>query len=85
VDLLPRSKRALGRDVVLLEKNSQLGGSAAWSIGLVTVSDTRYQARKSIADTIEDHWRDMAGFNGDLDGRDNPGLRTIRLSSRRRA
>lgn len=70
VDLLPRSKRALGRDVVLLEKNSQLGGSAAWSIGLVTVSGTPYQARKSIADTIEDHWRDMAGFNGDLDGRD---------------
>jgi fumarate reductase flavoprotein subunit len=77
--------RALGRDVVLLEKNSQLGGSAAWSIGLVTVSGTPYQARKSIADTIEDHWRDMAGFNGDLDGRDNPVLRTIRLSSRRRA
>jgi fumarate reductase flavoprotein subunit len=69
--------RALGRDVVLLEKNSQLGGSTAWSIGSVTASGTPYQARKGIADTTEDHWRDMAGFNGDLDGRDNPGLRRV--------
>jgi hypothetical protein len=39
-DWRPRSRRALGRDVVLLEKNASLGGSTAWSIGSVTASGT---------------------------------------------
>ena len=69
--------RAAGRSVVLLEKNPALGGSTAWSIGSVTASDTPHQRRKGIVDTPADHWRDMAGFNGDLDARDNPVLRRI--------
>ena len=69
--------RALGRSVVLLEKNPALGGSTAWSVGSVTASDTPHQRRKGIKDSPEDHWRDMAGFNGDLDSRDNPALRRI--------
>jgi succinate dehydrogenase/fumarate reductase flavoprotein subunit len=69
--------RALGRDVLLLEKNAQLGGSTAWSIGSVTASGTPHQARKGIVDNPQDHWRDMAGFNGDLDPRDNPALRRV--------
>jgi fumarate reductase flavoprotein subunit len=69
--------RALGRDVVLLEKNPELGGSTAWSVGSVTASGTPHQARKGIEDSTQDHWRDMAGFNGDLDARDNPGLRRV--------
>jgi succinate dehydrogenase/fumarate reductase flavoprotein subunit len=69
--------RALGRDVVLLEKNSQLGGSTAWSIGSVSASATPHQLRKGIKDRPEDHWRDMAGFNGDLDARDNAELRRV--------
>ena len=69
--------RALGRDVVLIEKNPQLGGSTARSVGSVTASATPHQARKGIADTPEAHWRDMAGFNGDLNARDNPGLRRV--------
>jgi succinate dehydrogenase/fumarate reductase flavoprotein subunit len=69
--------RAFGRDVVLLEKNSQLGGSTAWSIGSVTASQTPHQARKGVADNPEDHWRDMAGFNGELDARDNAALRRV--------
>src|SRR5450830_1590636 len=69
--------RALGRDVVLLEKNAQLGGSTAWSVGSVTASGTPHQARKGIVDNPADHWRDMAGFNGDLDARDNPALRRV--------
>ena len=36
---------ALGRDVVLLEKNPRLGGSTAWSVGWVTASNTLHQAR----------------------------------------
>jgi succinate dehydrogenase/fumarate reductase flavoprotein subunit len=69
--------RAQGRDVVLLEKNPELGGSTAWSVGSVTASGTPHQARKGIEDSAQDHWRDMAGFNGDLDARDNPGLRRV--------
>ena len=69
--------RALGRDVVLVEKNPQLGGSTAWSIGSVSASATPHQLRKGIKDRPEDHWRDMAGFNGDLDPRDNPDLRRV--------
>lgn len=69
--------RAAGRDVVLLEKNPQLGGSTAWSVGSVTASGTPHQARAGIVDSAESHWRDMAGFNGDLDPRDNAGLRRV--------
>ncbi len=69
--------RALGRDVLLLEKNDQLGGSTAWSVGSVTASGTPHQARQGIQDSAEEHWRDMAGFNGDLDPRDNAGLRRV--------
>ena len=36
---------AAGRSVVLLEKNAELGGSTAWSIGSVTASGTPHQAR----------------------------------------
>ncbi len=69
--------RAAGRDVVLLEKNLDLGGSTAWSVGSVTASQTPYQARKGIVDNPQDHWRDMAGFNGELDARDNVDLRRL--------
>jgi succinate dehydrogenase/fumarate reductase flavoprotein subunit len=69
--------RALGRDVILLEKNEALGGSTAWSIGSVSASSTPHQLRKGIKDSPHDHWRDMAGFNGELDGRDNAALRRV--------
>jgi succinate dehydrogenase/fumarate reductase flavoprotein subunit len=69
--------RAAGSKVILLEKNPQLGGSTAWSIGSVTASQTPHQARKGIADNPADHWCDMAGFNGDLDARDNAALRRV--------
>src|ERR1700674_1742811 len=69
--------RALGGDVVLLEKNFQLGGSTAWSIGSVSASATPHQLRKGIVDRPQDHWRDMAGFNGALDARDNADLRRV--------
>ena len=69
--------RATGRSVVLIEKNPALGGSTAWSIGSVTATGTPHQARAGIEDTTESHWRDMAGFNGDLDPRDNVELRRV--------
>ncbi len=66
-----------GRKVVLLEKGEILHGSTAWSIGSISASATPHQIRKGIADRPEDHWRDMAGFNGDLDSRDNAQLRRV--------
>jgi len=66
-----------GARVVLLEKNAQLGGSTAWSIGSVTATRTPHQRRKGIADDPLHHWEDMPGFAGDLDPRDNPSLRRI--------
>jgi succinate dehydrogenase/fumarate reductase flavoprotein subunit len=69
--------RTLAREVLLIEKNLALGGSTAWSVGSVTASGTPHQARKGIDDTPAEHWRDMAGFNGDLDARDNPALRRV--------
>jgi fumarate reductase flavoprotein subunit len=69
--------RAAGRNVVLIEKNLALGGSTAWSVGSVTASGTPHQARAGIADNPQDHWRDMAGFNDDLDARDNVELRRV--------
>jgi succinate dehydrogenase/fumarate reductase flavoprotein subunit len=69
--------RAAGASVLLLEKNAALGGSTAWSIGSVTATRTPHQARSGIVDRAEDHFADMAAFNGDLDARDNPVLRRI--------
>lgn len=69
--------RAAGARVVLLEKNDQLGGSTAWSIGSITSTRTPHQRRRGIDDNPADHWADMPGFAGDLDARDNPELRRI--------
>jgi fumarate reductase flavoprotein subunit len=69
--------RAVARDVILIEKNPELGGSTAWSIGSVTASATAHQKAKGIEDNPEDHWRDMAAFNGALDPRDNAELRRV--------
>lgn len=69
--------RAAGAEVALIEKNPELGGSTAWSIGSVTATQTPHQARKGIVDSPADHWRDMAGFNGELDPRDNKDLRRL--------
>ncbi len=69
--------RAAGASVALIEKNPALGGSTGWSVGSISVSATPHQAAKGIVDRPEDHWCDMALFNGALDARDNPALRRI--------
>jgi fumarate reductase flavoprotein subunit len=63
--------------VLLLEKNDQLGGSTAWSIGSVTATQTEHQRRRGIVDTPAAHWLDMPGFAGELKPRDNDALRRI--------
>lgn len=69
--------RAAGASVLLIEKNATLGGSTAWSIGSITATGTPHQIHAGVEDRPEDHWRDMAEFNRDLDARDNPALRRI--------
>ncbi|HEY1310793.1 MAG TPA: FAD-dependent oxidoreductase [Pseudolabrys sp.] len=66
-----------GARTVLIEKNAALGGSTGWSVGSITVSATPHQRAKGVVDSPQDHWRDMALFNGALDKRDNPALRRV--------
>lgn len=69
--------RERGSRVLLLEKNPQLGGSTAWSIGSVTSTGTPHQRRRGIQDNPADHWADMPGFAGELDACDNAELRRV--------
>jgi len=69
--------RAAGARVMLLEKNDQLGGSTAWSIGSITTTGSPHQMRRGIGDTPEDHYSDMPLFAGDIADRDNDELRRI--------
>lgn len=67
----------LGRSVVLLEKNPELGGSTSWSVGSITATNTPHQKKAGIQDTPAEHFDDMQKHAGALAARDNPGLRRI--------
>ncbi|HSV83243.1 MAG TPA: FAD-dependent oxidoreductase [Ramlibacter sp.] len=78
--------RSLGRSVVLLEKNPQVGGTTAWSVGSISASNTPHQRRAGILDSPEDHVEDMIKFaahdkrfgeNGELAPQENPALRRL--------
>ena len=66
--------RTHGADVVLLEKNALLGGTTARSIGSITATRTRYQARAGIEDSPEEHLRDWMLFNKHVGRADNEAL-----------
>lgn len=66
-----------GAAVVLLEKNPELGGTTAWSIGSFTATQTPQQRARGIADSPDEHFADMPKFAGPLAGRDNPALRRL--------
>ncbi|MCC6531639.1 MAG: FAD-dependent oxidoreductase [Burkholderiales bacterium] len=61
----------LGRRVVLLEKEPQLGGSTAWSVGSVSATCTPHQIRQGIKDYPEHHHEDLKLFAGAQAERDN--------------
>jgi succinate dehydrogenase/fumarate reductase flavoprotein subunit len=67
----------LGRSVILLEKNSQPGGSTSWSVGSVTATNTPHQKRAGIQDSPQAHFEDLALHAGPLAPRDNLALRRI--------
>lgn len=68
---------ALGRSVILLEKNPALGGSTAWSVGSVSATSTPHQLARGIQDRPSDHFEDLEGFAGRLAPRDNRILRRL--------
>lgn len=67
----------LGRTVILLEKNPQLGGSTAWSIGSVSATNTPHQRKAGIIDSADEHFEDLGLLAGEMAPRDNLRLRRI--------
>ncbi|MGE8942092.1 FAD-dependent oxidoreductase [Leptospira interrogans] len=71
----------LGRTVILLEKNPEIGGTTGRSVGSITSSSTPFQAKKGIVDTPQAHFEDMALFaklaGHDPDVKDNLELRRL--------
>ncbi len=75
----------LGREVILVEKNPDPGGSTILSIGSISATCTPHQIRKGIKDNPEDHFEDCAKFNAavknsqwkDFHNEDNLALRRI--------
>jgi succinate dehydrogenase/fumarate reductase flavoprotein subunit len=53
---------SLGRQVILLERNRELGGTTSRSIGSITATNTPHQLAKGIRDSPADHFEDMARF-----------------------
>jgi succinate dehydrogenase/fumarate reductase flavoprotein subunit len=68
---------ALGRSVVLLEKNAKLGGSTAWSVGSYSATNTPHQRRAGVQDSPDEHFEDLGKFAGALEPRDNLALRRV--------
>ncbi len=66
-----------GAKVILIEKNPELGGTTAWSIGSFTASHTPQQIASGIDDSADAHYEDMPKFSGPLADRDNPELRRL--------
>ena len=68
-----------GRKVVLLEKNSALGGTTIRSVGSVTSTCTPLQWNKGIHDVPQAHFEDMALFadNRGFADKDNLELRRL--------
>ncbi|MDO8595016.1 MAG: FAD-dependent oxidoreductase, partial [Sulfuricaulis sp.] len=75
----------LGRAVILVEKNPDLGGSTIRSIGSISATCTPHQIRKGIKDNPEDHFEDCGKFTAavkhsqwrDFHNYDNLALRRI--------
>ena len=66
-----------GARVIVIEKNSHLGGSSGMSVGSISSSRTELQRKKGIIDNPDDHFRDLGLFAGQLEMRDNLELRRI--------
>ena len=54
---------SLGRSVILVEKNTTLGGSTIRSIGSISATGTKQQLSKGIFDSPQDHFDDLGILN----------------------
>ncbi len=66
-----------GRNVILLEKNSRLGGTTFLSVGSISVNRSSFQKALGIKDDPDWHFEDMGKFAGDLVKIDNLELRRL--------
>jgi succinate dehydrogenase/fumarate reductase flavoprotein subunit len=70
-----------GADVLLLEKQSALGGTTGIAVGSFTASRTRLQMRRQIEDSPESHHEDAGLFpSPEIEARNNDALRRFFLS-----
>lgn len=69
--------RSTGARTILIEKNPELGGTTAWSIGSFTATGTPQQQKAGIDDSTDAHFADMPKFAGPDADRDNPALRRL--------
>ena len=69
--------RSTGAATILIEKNPELGGTTAWSIGSFTATGTPQQKKAGIDDSADSHFADMPKFAGLDADRDNPDLRRL--------
>ena len=69
--------RSTGAHTILVEKNPELGGTTAWSIGSFTATGTPQQQKAGIEDSTDAHFADMPKFAGPDADRDNPELRRL--------
>ncbi|OFW21785.1 MAG: hypothetical protein A3H27_02540 [Acidobacteria bacterium RIFCSPLOWO2_02_FULL_59_13] len=68
----------LGRSVILVEKNPELGGTTARSVGSITASNTPHQTAAGVKDSPQDHFDDMPLFAAKWMPRsDNEALRRL--------
>jgi len=66
-----------GAAVVLVEKNPTCGGTTARSIGSISASRTRHQARAGVVDTPDEHYDDIPLFAKHIPRGDNDALRRV--------
>lgn len=66
-----------GSSVIVLEKCERVGGSTAMSVGSFTASNTSYQYRAGVNDSIDLFVDDMIVANGEFEARENKELRRV--------
>ncbi len=72
------SAAELGAEVLVLEKQSEPGGSTALAVGSFTASQTPIQESAGVTDRIADHLEDITKFAPkELESRNNGELRTM--------
>ncbi len=70
-----------GLSVLVLEKQSRLGGTTGIAVGSFTANRTRYQQRASIEDSLDAHAEDAGKFAAsEIETRNNASLRRFFLS-----